>query len=48
MKDQGVPSMAIVVTQHPIAGYNLDQIKKKVDNDFPTILKTATQWQPGK
>ena len=48
MKDQGVSNMAIVVTEHPIAGYNLDGIKKKVDKDFPAILKAATQWQPGK
>ncbi len=48
MKDQGVSNMALVVTEHPIAGHNLDGIKKKVDKDFPAILKAATQWQPGK
>jgi hypothetical protein len=48
MKDQGVSNMAFVVTEHPIAGHNLDGIKKKVDKDFPAILKAATQWQPGK
>ncbi len=48
MKDQGVSSMAVVVTEHPIAGHNLEGIKKKVDKDFPAIMKMATQWQPGK
>ena len=48
MKEQGVSDMALVVSEHPIAGYNLEGIKKKVDKDFPAILKAATQWQPGK
>lgn len=48
IKDQGVSEMALVVTEHPIAGHNLEGIKKKVDKDFPAILKAATQWQPGK
>jgi hypothetical protein len=48
IKDQGVPELALVVTEHPIAGHNLDGIKKKVDKDLPAILKQATQWQPGK
>jgi hypothetical protein len=48
IKDNGVSEMALVVTEHPIAGHNLDGIKKKVDKDFPAILKAATQWQPGK
>ena len=48
IKDQGVSEMALVVTEHPVAGHNLDGIKKKVDKDFPTILKQATQWQPAK
>ena len=48
IKDNGVSEMSLVVTEHPIAGHNLDGIKKKVDKDFPTILKAATQWQPGK
>jgi len=48
MKDQGVSNMALVITEHPIAGHNLDGIKKKADKDFPAILKAATQWQPGK
>ena len=46
IKDQGVPEMDLVVTEHPIAGHNLEGIKKKVDNDFPAILRAATQWQP--
>lgn len=48
MKEQGISDMALVVSEHPIAGYNLEGIKKKVDKDFPAILKAATQWQPGK
>jgi hypothetical protein len=48
IKDQGVAEMALVVTEHPIAGHNLDGIKKKADKDFPAILKQATQWQPAK
>jgi hypothetical protein len=48
IKDQGVSEVALVVTEHPIAGHNLDGIKKKVDKDLPAILKQAMQWQPGK
>ena len=48
MKGQEVPEMSLVVTEHPIAGHNLEGVKKKVDKDFPAILKAATQWQPGK
>jgi len=48
MKDQGVSEMALVVEEHPIAGHNLEGIRKKVDAAFPAILKAATQWQPGK
>jgi len=38
--------MALVVTEHPIAGHNLESINKKVEKDFPAILKAATQWRP--
>jgi hypothetical protein len=48
MKDQGVSEMAIVMVEHPIAGHNLEGIRKKVDSVFPVILKAATQWQAGK
>ena len=48
MKGQGALGMSLVVTEHPVAGHNLDGIRKKVDKDFPAILKAATQWQPGK
>jgi hypothetical protein len=47
-KDNGVSETALVVTEHPIAGHNLEGIQKKVDKDFPAVLKAATQWQPGK
>ena len=48
MKDQGVADIALVVTEHPIAGHNAEGIKKKVDKDFPAILKATTQWSPRK
>ena len=48
MKDQGVSEMALVVEEHPIAGHNLEGVRKKVDVAFPVILKAATQWQPEK
>jgi hypothetical protein len=48
MKDQGVSEMALVVEEHPIAGHNLEGIRKKVDVAFPVILEAATQWQPEK
>jgi hypothetical protein len=48
MKGQDVSGMSLVVTEHPVAGHNLEGIRKKVDKDFPAILKAATQWQPGK
>jgi len=37
-----------VVEEHPIAGHNLEGIRKKVDVAFPVILTAATQWQPEK
>ncbi len=48
MKEQGVLGMALVVSEHPIAGHNLEGVKKKVDKDFEMLLKAVTQWQPGK
>lgn len=42
-KDQGVPDMSLVVTEHPIAGHNLEGIRKKADADFPLIFKAAVQ-----
>ena len=47
IKEQGVSEMALVIVEHPIAGHNLEGIRKKVDGDFPDILKAATKWQPG-
>jgi hypothetical protein len=47
-KDNGVSDIALVVTEHPIAGHNQEGINKKVDKDFPAILKAATQWQSGR
>jgi len=46
MKEQGVSDMALVIVEHPIAGHNLKDIRKKADLAFPDILKAATQWQP--
>lgn len=42
-KDQGTPGMSLMVTEHPIAGHNLEAIRKKADADFPLILKAAVQ-----
>jgi len=47
IKEQGVSEMALVVVEHPIAGHNLEGIRKKADAAFPDILKAATKWQPG-
>ena len=47
IKEQGVSEMALVVVEHPIAGHNLEGIRKKVDAAFPDIQKVATKWQPG-
>jgi hypothetical protein len=38
--------MALTVVEHPIAGHNLKDIRKKADSAFSDILKAATQWQP--
>jgi len=46
MKAQGVSDMCLAVVEHPIAGYDLEGIRKKADTVFPDILKAATQWQP--
>jgi hypothetical protein len=48
IKEQGMGELALVVTEHPIAGHNPEGIKKKVDAAFPAIFSAATQWQPGK
>jgi hypothetical protein len=48
MKEQGVNDMSLVVVEHPIAGHNLEAIRKKADAAFPDILKAATVWQPAK
>ena len=47
LKDQGVSDMAIVAVEHPIAGRNEEQTKNLVDGALPSILKAATEWQPG-
>jgi len=38
----------LVVEQHPIAGHNLEGVRKKAEAAFPVVLKAATEWQPGK
>jgi hypothetical protein len=48
IKGQEVSEMALVVTEHPIAGHNLEGIKKKAEKDFPAVLKAATQWSVGR
>ncbi len=46
MKEHGVSEMALTVVEHPIAGHNVKDIRKKADSAFSDILKAATQWQP--
>jgi len=46
-KDQGVQNMCFVVSEHPIAGHNLEGIRKKMDAEFPAVMRAATTWQPG-
>jgi len=46
-KEQGVPEMCLVVVEHPIAGHNLEGIRKKMDGVFPELMKVATKWRPG-
>jgi hypothetical protein len=46
MKEQGISNMAVIVVEHPIAGHNLRDIRKKADSAFSYILKAATEWQP--
>lgn len=46
MESQAGSEMALVVVEHPIAGHNLEGIRKKADAAFPDILKAATEWQP--
>ena len=47
IKEQGVSEMALVIVDHPIAGHNLEGIRKKVDAAFSDILRAATKWQLG-
>ena len=46
-KDQGVPQMCLVVVEHPIAGHNLEGIRKKMDGVFPEIMKERHEIVPG-
>jgi len=46
MMEQGVPDMAFVVVEHPIAGRNDEETQKLAEKAFPDILKASTQWQP--
>jgi len=45
-KDQGVGDMSFVVVEHPIAGWNLEDVRKKMDGVFPEVMRAATKWQP--
>jgi len=45
-KEQGAPEMCLVVVEHPIAGHNLEGIRKKMDGVFPEVMKVATKWRP--
>ena len=46
VQEQGASDLCAVIVEHPIAGHNLKDIRKKGESDFPAILKAATQWQP--
>jgi len=46
-KEQGAPEMCLVVVEHPIAGHNLEGIRKKMDGVFFEVMKVATKWRPG-
>ena len=48
LKEQDLSEMALVVVEHPIAGHNLKDIRKKAELAFPDIFKAATQWKPRK
>jgi hypothetical protein len=41
----GISEMGFAVVEHPIAGYNQEEINQKVDKDFQTI-EDAITWQP--
>jgi hypothetical protein len=46
VKDQGSGELSAVVVEHPIAGHNLDGIRKKADAALADVIKAATKWQP--
>ncbi len=46
VQGQGVSELSLAVVEHPIAGHNLEGIRRKMDGDFSLILKAATHWQP--
>jgi hypothetical protein len=46
LKEQGVPKIAMVVVEHPIAGHSTEGIRKKMDGVFPEIMKIAVKWNP--
>jgi formylmethanofuran:tetrahydromethanopterin formyltransferase len=46
LKEQSVPELSLVVVEHPIAGHNLEGIRKKMDSVYPEVMKAATKWQP--
>jgi hypothetical protein len=48
LKEQGINEFSLVVVEHPIAGHNLEGIRKKMDGVFPQVLTAATKWQPAK
>jgi len=48
MEGQGLgkDDMAYVVVAHPIGGISDEEVRIKVDEAFPEILRAATEWQP--
>ena len=42
---QGVADMSFVIVPHPMGMIPLPEIRKKAEDAFPEILKSATQWK---
>ena len=48
MKEQGIPGMAVVTVEHPIAGRNAEDTRKLAEGMFAEVLEAAMKWQPGR
>ena len=45
-RSQGVSDYPFVVVPHPLGMIPAEQVKKKADEAFPEILRTASVWEP--